>query len=197
MQEDEMRKIIAMLLLLVGIGLISISVWQLVDTKKQQAHSMELATTTLQQAKDKKPSRQEFHPSKNETIGILRIPKIDAELPIIEGTDPDDLKKGVGHYASTAFPGDQDQILLSGHRDTVFRRFGELKKGDEFIVELPYGTFRYKMDYAKIVKADDTSIIGSTKPNEVLNLSTCYPFRYVGSAPDRYVIYANPVEKQS
>ncbi|WP_028399571.1 class D sortase [Ectobacillus panaciterrae] len=192
-----MRRMIATLLLLVGIGLISISVWQLIDTKKQQVQSMEQATDKLQKAKEAQVSRQEFHPAKNETIGILRIPKIEAELPIVEGTDSDDLKKGVGHYTSTAFPGEQDQILLSGHRDTVFRRFGELKKGDEFIVELPYGTFRYKMDDARIVKADDTSIIGSTKPNEVLNLSTCYPFQYVGSAPDRYVIYAYPAEKQS
>jgi sortase A len=189
-----MRKVIAILLFVTGIVLVSISGWQLWDTKQKQSKSMKTAEKILEVSKEKKISREKFQPKKNETIGVLRIPKIDANLPIVEGTDPEDLKKGVGHYTSTVFPGDQDQILLSGHRDTVFRRFGELKQGDRFIVELPYGTFEYEMKDFKIVKADDTTIIRSTKPNEVLTLSTCYPFRYVGSAPDRYIIYAYPVQ---
>lgn len=192
-----MRRILAIILLVVGLGFIGYSGWELIDANKQQAHSMAQATETIQKAKENNETREQFKPGQNETIGVLRIPKINAELPIVEGTDPDDLKKGVGHYSGTAFPSDHDQILLSGHRDTVFRRFGELQKGDEFIVELPYGTFHYKMDHSRIVKADDTTVIAPTKPNEVLNLSTCYPFRYIGSAPDRYIIYAYPVEKQS
>lgn len=190
-----MKRFIATVLLVVGLGFIGYSAWELVDANNQQTHSMGQATETIQKGRDNNEIREQFNPSQNETIGVLRIPKIDAELPIVEGTNPDDLKKGVGHYSGTAFPSDHDQILLSGHRDTVFRRFGELQKGDEFIVELPYGTFYYKMDHARIVKADDTTVIAPTKPNEVLNLSTCYPFRYIGSAPDRYIIYAYPVEK--
>ncbi|MFX3623912.1 MAG: class D sortase [Ectobacillus sp.] len=190
-----MRKVIAILLFVAGIGLISMSGWRIFEMNQKQEQSMKQAEGILEKAKEAKMSRGQFQPGPNETIGVLKIPRIGAELPIVEGTDPDDLEKGVGHYTSTAFPQDQDQILLSGHRDTVFRRFGELKKGDEFIVELPYGTFTYVMDHAKIVPADDTTVIQSTKPQEVLNLSTCYPFRYVGSAPDRYVIYAYPIQK--
>jgi sortase A len=192
-----MRNYIAALLFIAGVVLISITGWQFIDAKRQQKQSTAEAQEMLGKAKDTKPSRAAFQPQKDETIGMLRIPKINAVLPIIEGTDPDDLKKGVGHYTSTAFPGDHNQILLSGHRDTVFRKFGEIEKGDELIVELPYGTFPYVMDHAKIVPADDATVIGSTAPNEVLNVSTCYPFRFVGSAPDRYVIYAYPEEKQS
>jgi sortase A len=194
-REAEMRTIIAGLLLLVGLVLIGSSVWEITDVVKEQDKAMEEATKTIKETKEK-VSRDTFQPLENQTIGILRIPKIDAQLPIVEGTSPEDLKKGVGHYKTTGFPGDGKQILLSGHRDTVFRKFGELKKGDEFIVELPYGTFRYKMDTARIVPADDTSVIGSVQ-DEVLNLSTCYPFRFIGSAPDRYIIYAYPSEKQS
>lgn len=192
-----MRKYMAALLFIAGTVLISITGWQFIDAKRQQKQSTEEAREVLGEAKDTKPSRDAFQPQQNETIGMLRIPKINAVFPIVEGTDPDDLKKGVGHYTSTAFPGDNNQILLSGHRDTVFRKFGEIEKGDELIVELPYGTFLYVMDHAKIVPADDTTVIGSTAPNEVLNISTCYPFRFVGSAPDRYVIYAYPEGKQS
>lgn len=72
--------------------------------------------------------RKKFHPETGEASGILEIPEIDAELPIVEGTDADDLAKGVGHYKDSYYPGDHGQIVLSGHRDTVFRRTGELKK---------------------------------------------------------------------
>lgn len=132
-----------------------------------------------------------FSPKTGETLGILSIPKISAELPIVEGTDEDELEKGVGHYSGTALPGEQDQIVLSGHRDTVFRRMGELKIGDQLIVQLPYGEFVYQIEETDIVSADDTSVIQS-QPEEVLTVTTCYPFGYLGNAPDRYIITARP-----
>lgn len=131
---------------------------------------------------------------KGDVLGILQFPRLGEELPIVHGTDEDDLERGVGHYATTALPGENDQILFSGHRDTVFRRMGELEIGDEIIVEMSYGTFTYKITDTDIVDADDTSVIRSTAPDEVLTLSTCYPFTYVGSAPDRYIIYAEPLQ---
>lgn len=111
----------------------------------------------------------------------------------MEGTDPDDLEKGVGHYKGSAYPLQNDQIVLSGHRDTVFRSLGEVKIGDTFVIELPYGEYTYEMVDSKIVDADDTTIIKSTAPREELVITTCYPFSYVGNAPDRYIIYAKPV----
>ncbi|MBB2482758.1 class D sortase [Bacillus sp. APMAM] len=125
-------------------------------------------------------------------IGLLEIPKLEKELPIVEGTTLDDLAKGVGHYKTSSLPGGKDQIVLSGHRDTVFLRFGELKKGDTVTVKLKSGSYQYVIDHMKIVDADDRSIIHSTKPREELVLTTCYPFHYVGNAPKRYIIYAYP-----
>ncbi|WP_227495240.1 class D sortase [Bacillus cereus] len=142
---------------------------------------------------DSDSSPNKYHFNTNDAIGILTIPKIGAKLPIVEGTNPKDLKKGVGHHSTTVLPGQQDMVLLSGHRDTVFRKMGQLKNGDRFTVELPYGTYTYEMRDHKIVDADDTSIIKSTAPDEVLVISTCYPFHYLGDAPQRYVIYAYPV----
>ena len=125
-------------------------------------------------------------------IGLLEIPKLDKELPIVEGTTLDDLAKGVGHYKTSSLPGANDQIVLSGHRDTVFQRFGELKKCDKVTVKLKSGSYNYVIDHMKIVDADDLTIIHSTKPREELVLTTCYPFHYVGNAPKRYIIYAYP-----
>jgi sortase A len=131
---------------------------------------------------------------KGEAIGILKIPRLKAELPIIEGTDEDELEKGVGHYSTTVFPGQPDQILLSGHRDTVFRSLGELEIGDIFEVSMPYGKFTYEITDSKIVDADDTTVIQSTAPKEILTVSTCYPFSYVGNAPSRYILNAKRIQ---
>lgn len=125
-----------------------------------------------------------------DTIGLLYIPRLDREISIISGTGEDELAKGVGHYSSTALLGKKDQILLSGHRDTVFRQFGELENGDEIQLKMEGETFVYEIYDTEIVGADDRSIIQPTAPDEVLTLSTCYPFSYIGNAPDRYIVYA-------
>lgn len=141
---------------------------------------------------DSLAERLKFNPKDNEVIGTLQIPKIKAELPIIEGTDEEMLEQGVGHYRTSAFPTEGEQIVLSGHRDTVFRNFAKLDVGDRFIVKMPYGTYQYEISSTEIVDKDDTSVIRSMG-KEVLVVTTCYPFRYVGNAPDRYIVYALPV----
>ena len=73
----------------------------------------------------------EFDPGIGEVAGMLHIPKLEADLPIVEGTDEDELAVGVGHYRGTAYPLQNEQIVLSGHRETVFRRMGELEIGDQ------------------------------------------------------------------
>lgn len=156
----------------------------------------EAAISTMKAEVETTDSNQEiidsFSPNTHEAIGILHVPKIDRSIGIVEGTDPDALDLGVGHMSSTVFPGQGEQIILSGHRDTVFRNFAELEIGDEFIVEMPYGDYTYEIRDTEIVSADDTSVVRKMG-EEVLVVSTCYPFSYLGSAPDRFVFYAYPV----
>jgi len=131
-------------------------------------------------------------PNPGEKIGVLEIPRIDAKLPIIEGADPEQLAKGVGHFRNSYLPGEPNFCLLSGHRDTVFRRLGEVKKGDKIIALTSAGRFVYEVKKTKIVDADDKSVIRPyDKP--VLALSTCYPFNFIGPAPKRYVIFSELV----
>ena len=134
----------------------------------------------------------EWDPHSSDVIGMLSIPRLNKDLPIVQGTSADQLEKGVGHYKTSALPNRHDQVVLSGHRDTVFRHFGDLKIGDQLIITMPNGSFTYTIKRMKIVNADDRTIIHSTKPKEELVLSTCYPFHYVGDAPKRYIIYAYP-----
>ena len=135
----------------------------------------------------------EFEPVNGEVSGLLEIPKINAELAIVEGTDPNDLEKGVGHYQCSFYADENGQIVLSGHRDTVFRRAGELELGDILTERIPYGNYHYEIVETWIVSADDTSIITLQDSEEELILTTCYPFSYIGGAPDRYIMYAKKV----
>ncbi|OLS41492.1 class D sortase [Bacillus sp. MRMR6] len=184
-------------LLFISLGLIifAIGAWQIIDTKLQSNASLKEAKELVGKVQsDPKPaSAEKDKPKFGDTVGLLTIPKIKAELAIVEGTDPNDLAKGVGHYTGSYFPGENGQIVLSGHRDTVFRRLGELKIGDKFEIQMPDGVYTYEISHTKIVEADDRTIITLQDEEEELIVTTCYPFSYVGDAPQRYIIYAKPM----
>lgn len=128
-----------------------------------------------------------------QVFGVLTIPALDdRSIGIMEGADDDALAQGVGHVLSTAFPGQGEQIVLAGHRDSVFRDFSTLVEGNRFVVDMLYGTYEYEIKEIVIVDADDTTVIGPMG-EEVLVVSTCYPFGAIGPAPQRAVYYAYPV----
>lgn len=135
------------------------------------------------------------YPAKGETIGSLLLPILNETLPIVEGTGVDELKKGVGHFAQSALPGEADNCVLSGHRDTVFSQLGRLQIGDEVIVQTLAGTFTYKVNGIRIVDKEDRTVIVHAN-HAMLTLTTCYPFDFVGSAQNRYIVTADWVKSQ-
>lgn len=189
------------ILIIAGIVLLAVGVWKITNVNMKTNETLSKAKNMLAQKKEV-PQKNNAQPVQTvnkpvqigDTIGILEIPRINAELAIVEGTDPDDLAKGVGHYKGSSLPSQNGQIVLSGHRDTVFRHLGELHIGDQLIVKVPNSSFAYKIIHTKIVDSKDTSIITLQKDHEELILTTCYPFRYIGNAPKRYIIYADPVK---
>ncbi|OAS84100.1 MULTISPECIES: class D sortase [Metabacillus] len=186
-------KKLSYLLIVVGLCIVAYAVWEIADTKMQTSKSLDEAKAIVESPPSKEVYKEEdgtFKPPMGEAVGILQIPRLNADLPIVEGTDPDDLEKGVGHYKGSYYPDEKGQIVLSGHRDTVFRKAGELEIGDSLEIVLPYGNFEYEITETKIVESDDLSIITLQNETEELLLTTCYPFSYVGNAPQRYIIYA-------
>ena len=133
-------------------------------------------------------------PAEGDSIGTLLIPALDQKLPIVEGTGTDDLKRGVGHFIKSALPGEPDNCVLSGHRDTVFARLGELKKGDRVTVQTAAGSYTYRIKRVRIVGKNDRTVIVHAD-RAILTLTTCYPFSFVGSAPDRYILSADLVAR--
>ncbi|GAB6257347.1 class D sortase [Peribacillus sp. NPDC055009] len=137
----------------------------------------------------------EERPETGDLMGQLYIPTIEATLPIYHGTDEDELEKGVGHYAGSVLPGEKDNSVLSGHRDTIFRDLGEVGEGDLLIAKTEAGSFTYKVRKVRIVDADDRTVI-VPKPKATLTVTTCYPFSYIGSAPERYVLVADLLKSE-
>ncbi|MGE7603324.1 class D sortase [Peribacillus sp. NPDC097675] len=153
--------------------------------------------TTVHKEK-KAPANDQLYDKRPETgdlMGELYIPKLEATLPIYHGTDEDELEKGVGHYAGSVLPGEKDNSVLSGHRDTVFRKLGDVGEGDLLITKTVAGTFTYKVRKVRIVDADDRTVI-VPKPKATLTVTTCYPFSYIGSAPERYVLIADLLKSE-
>ena len=197
-----MKRMVGFGLLISGVALIGYAAFQIhwhhASAEKALAIAEEMITTQKESDQAESESVGELYKTGalryqvDDVIGILSIPALEETYPIIEGTDEEMLMKGVGHYATTALPGGNEQILLSGHKGTVFQRLGELQPGDRFIVDMGYDSYEYEMRESEIVAADDTTVI-TPRGEEVLTLSTCYPFSYIGSASERYIIYAYPV----
>jgi len=133
-----------------------------------------------------------LYPAEGDNIGSLSIPVLKQKLPIIQGTGTDELKKGVGHFIQSVLPGEEDNCVLSGHRDTVFSKLGKLKIDDQLIVQTSAGTFTYEIKHIRIVDKDDKTVIVPAD-HAILTLTTCYPFRFFGNAPDRYILTADLV----
>jgi sortase A len=147
-------------------------------------------TTTIEQDK-----ALENKPVTGEQYAHLLIPKLEARIPIFYGSKEEQLKHGIGHVERTALPGEDNNMVLSGHRDTVFRHLGKIEKGDQFIVETKAGTFTYRVRKIRIVDKDSRTVI-IPKPRPTLTVITCYPFGFVGNAPKRFVVIADLVVEQ-
>jgi len=128
-------------------------------------------------------------------FGTLTMPTLKQKIPIIQGIGDKELKKGVGHFLESALPGEEGNCALLGHRDTVFSQMGKLKIGDPLIVQTSAGIFIYEVSETRIVKKDDKTVIVPAD-NAKLTMITCYPFYFIGDAPECYIVFANLVKNK-
>jgi sortase A len=123
-------------------------------------------------------------------LALLHISKVQLEAPVLEGTDDLTLNRGVGHIVGTARPGEEGNIGLAGHRDGFFRVLKDVEPGDTIDLVTPSRTETYIVDRIVLVRPDDVSVL-EPRPTRSLTLVTCYPFYYIGSAPQRYIVQAS------
>ena len=135
------------------------------------------------------PSQAPAQPVARRVLGRLEIPTLGVSTIVREGEDARTLQLAVGHIAGTALPGSSGNMGLAGHRDTFFRRLREIDVGDVIRLVAVEGTFTYVVESTQIVDPGDLWVLDPT-PEPALTLVTCYPFTYIGTAPERFIVRA-------
>lgn len=125
----------------------------------------------------------------NGVIGLLDIPRLGVSVMVIEGVGSKSLRRAAGHIPGTALPGQPGNAGISAHRDTFFRPLRNILRNDVIRISTGTGEYRYRVVSTRIVSPSDVAVLDSGG-DEVLTLVTCYPFYFVGSAPDRFIVRA-------
>lgn len=128
-------------------------------------------------------------PTPGSTVGRIEIPRLGVSAVIRAGIDARTLRLAVGHIPGTSLPGEAGNVGLAGHRDTFFRRLRDIRAFDEIRLVTPSGTYSFEVEATRVVKPTATWVLHATDVS-MLTLVTCYPFTYVGSAPDRFIVRA-------
>jgi len=128
-------------------------------------------------------------PANGSMVGRIEIPRLGVSAMIRAGSDARTLRLAVGYIPGTALPGDSGNFGLAGHRDTFFRRLRDINPDDEIRVVSKDGTFHYYVERTTIVRPQDVWVLNPTN-YPALTLVTCYPFNYIGSAPQRFIVRA-------
>lgn len=180
--------------------------WAWIDAKYTQAHESRLldearASSTAGGSAQQTDRLDTFQPASNppeaprrqlaegSLFGRIAIPRLDVSTIVLEGVDAETLRRGAGHIPETAVPGARGNVGIAAHRDSFFRGLKDIRKNDIVRLETLDGTFRYRVDWTRIVTPEETAVLGDTSDAE-LTLVTCYPFYYMGSAPKRFIVRA-------
>lgn len=131
-------------------------------------------------------------PAASGVIGLLDVPRLGISVIVIEGAGSTALRRGAGHIPGTALPGEKGNVGISAHRDTFFRPLRNIRQNDVITVNTQGGEYRYRVVSIRIVSPSDVAVLDPSG-TEILTLVTCYPFYYVGAAPDRFIVRAERV----
>jgi len=122
-------------------------------------------------------------------LGRIEIARLGVSAIVRTGSDARALQLAVGHIPGTAWPGEDGNVGLAGHRDTFFRRLRDIEPDDRIRIVTPTASYHYRVQRTDIVEPSDVWVLAHT-PEPSLTLVTCYPFNYVGAAPERFIVRA-------
>lgn len=134
-------------------------------------------------------------PAAGVLLGRLDAPSVKLSTAVLEGSDDATLSRGSGHIEDTPFPGQPGNVGIAGHRDTTFRALRRIHIGDALEFKTADRLYRYRISKTWIVGPDDVYVLDPT-PRPALTLVTCYPFEFVGHAPNRFIVRADLVGEE-
>jgi len=193
-------RVAALLLILAGLVALAYAAYVVIDARAYQASAHHELESTRQQASaalsDRDPLFSSTAPSVAEgaSIGEIRIPRLGLTAIVAEGESTAVLQRAIGHLAETALPGESGNVVLAGHRDTLFRPLRLIRIGDAIALNTQYGDFEYVVEWTEVVGPEDVDVVQSTG-RSTLTLITCFPFSYVGPAPERFVVRARETSR--
>jgi sortase A len=168
-----------------GVALLAWCCWTLHERTITQRRAKDwlARTTAVHGTKPLSPVRR------GEVIGELDIPRLQVSVMVFEGDDEGILSEGAGHIPGTALKSGRGNIGIAAHRDTYFRPLRLVHASDVIALKTPAGTARYAVTETEIVEPSAVGVL-DVAPGRDLTLVTCYPFYYVGSAPQRFIVHA-------
>jgi sortase A len=125
-------------------------------------------------------------------LGTLYIPRLGVAGIVVEGDEGSVLDRAIGHLPDTALPCQTGNSALAAHRDTIFRPLKDVRPGDMLRLATPHGDFDYRVRETLVVKPDDLWVLDATSIS-MLTLISCYPFNYIGHAPERFIVRAERI----
>jgi sortase A len=128
-------------------------------------------------------------------IGRIVVPSIGLDEVVVEGMDDETLNAGPGHLPGSVLPGEPGNAVISAHRDRHFRPLGRIAVGDTIDVETLKGRSRWIVVSRRVVRAGVPALFETETPT--LTLTTCWPVRYLGTAPDRLLVQAIELKEQA
>jgi sortase A len=201
---NRLLKFLERLCLITGLALITLGVTVRVGGMAQRhaavAEFERLQNTTVSPVDQLNWSPQriaDYQEALQQDAGdTLRIPSRNIEVPVFNSTDEWALNRGSGHVTGTSLPGERGNIAIAAHRDGFFRSLENIEIGDEVELTTLEGHQTFRVSQLDIVDPLDVSVLEPTD-DTMVTLITCYPFYYVGAAPDRFIVRAALTNKEN
>jgi sortase A len=128
-------------------------------------------------------------PTDGASLGEIQISRLGLRAIVVQGESAPVLRHGVGHLSDTALPGEVGNVVLAGHRDTFFRSLSGVRAGDSITLKTRDGEFEYLVESTSVVAPSAIQVL-EPRGGRTLTLITCYPFSYIGAAPNRFIVRA-------
>lgn len=174
-----------------GVALVTAVGWRYVDgaRKRSAARTAWVQLAATAQADSVEAPTTTPTPQAGDPIARVTVPRLGIDEVVLEGVSATELNAAPGHHPGSPLPGFPGNSVISAHRDRQFFPLGRAELGDTVVTEtLGLGTRRWRIVGRRIAPADSAFVLPTDTP--MLTLTTCWPIRYIGPAPDRLLLTA-------